>query len=54
MKDSPVLTSHAESNANAGGVKTEFTFLWAEADEWKPAMEGPETMEETNFPIFLT
>jgi hypothetical protein len=44
--------SHTEGNTNAGEVKTEFTFLWAEADEWKPAGEAREINEETNVPIF--
>jgi len=39
-EDSERSTPNAEGNADQAQVKTEFTFLWNEADELKPAREG--------------
>jgi len=54
MIDNKAVAPDAEGNTDAGGVKREVTFLWAEADEWKPAMEAREIAEEANVPISLT
>ena len=41
----------AEGNPNVGEARSEFTFLWSEAEEWKPAREGHEIAEDANFPF---
>jgi len=39
-EDSERSSPNAEGDAVEAQVKTEFTFLWNEADEWKPAREA--------------
>ena len=53
-EDIKPLAPRAEGSTNVGEVKSEFTFLWTEADEWKPAKEMQEIMEHTERPIHLT
>jgi hypothetical protein len=45
-EDQKALAPRAQSNTNVCEVKSEFTFLWTEADEWKPAKEEHEIMED--------
>ena len=52
-EDTKALAPRAEGNTNMCEVKSEFTFLWTEADEWKPAKETHEIMEHTKRPIHL-
>jgi hypothetical protein len=50
-EDIELSALYAKGNTIAEEVKREITFLWAEADEWKPTREAPEIMEDTNFQI---
>jgi hypothetical protein len=49
-QDSETFVPRAQGCTVTGEVKMEITFLWAEADEWKPAGEACEIMEETKYP----
>ena len=51
IQDSDKLVPDAEGDSMTGQIKTEITFLWAEADEWKPTGEVPEIAENTNLPF---
>jgi hypothetical protein len=44
--DSGTFAPHAQGHPVTGEVKSEVTFLWPEADEWKPAREAREITED--------
>jgi hypothetical protein len=43
------VAPRAEGNTVTGEVKAEITFFWSDVDEWKPAREAREFMEDINF-----
>jgi hypothetical protein len=49
-EDIDTLGPGAKGNTNVGEAKSEFTFMWTEAEEWKPTREAHEIAEDANSP----